>query len=186
MSAFKTFVFDRNNVQSLATFLAPEFDSSDVRGISFGPGSVKNVKILEIPIGQVPRKATVKITTLIDSPLKQIDKDPSIGLTDGMAVNDFYVTDPDNYGNSAPCRPVSGVHDDNRVAERLLLSDHAVMTFKPHRRTGTCYLPLDAGYSNSATFTEQLDSCSDLSLIVRRDQAEETYRFYYFIVEILE
>ena len=58
--------------------------------------------------------------------------------------------------------------------------------FDPFHRYGACSTGNDGGYTNVGTFNAQLDLSKGISFILRRDNAAEQYRFYYFLIEILE
>ena len=174
-------------MESLASFIDDSATIED-RAISFGPGTA-NEKLLEVPLGFIEPHATIRITVgLDDTPpsAPALDHDPNIGISDGSGYNDFAVIDVNNYGNFAPCRPASGTHDDNRVTERTHAPAKATLIFKPLRKYGACYLPLDGGYMNTGTFTYQLDLSSSISLTLRRADSGEQYRIYYFLVEIFQ
>ncbi len=156
------------------------------RAISFGTGTTHE-KLLEVPLGFIDPHATIRVTVGLDDTAPSApaaDHDPLIGISDGSTVNGFWVYDVGNYDNLAPCTPLAASHDDNRVSERTHAPAQATLIFRPLHKYGACYLPLDGGYVNTATFTNQLDTGRGLSLTVHRHDAGEQYRFYYFIVEI--
>ena len=106
-------------MESLASYI----DNSatiEERAISFGPGTTLE-KLLEIPLGFIEPHATIRITVGLDDthPSAPVDDhDPSIGISDGTNINEFWIIDVNNYEGYAPCRPVSGTNDDKRVTER--------------------------------------------------------------------
>ena len=57
--------------------------------------------------------------------------------------------------------------------------------FQPFHKYGACYTAQDGGYVNVGRFDEQLDTSKGVSLLVERDNAAETYRYYYFLAEIM-
>ena len=175
-------------MESLASFID---DSATIeeRAISFGTGTASE-KLLEVPLGFIEPHATIRVTVGLDDTRPSapaLDHDPTIGLSDGTNVNEFAVRDVNNYASLAPCAPIPEIsHDDHRVDERIHAPAQAVMVFKPLRKYGACYLPLDGGYVNTATFSTQLDVGRSISLTVHRDNGAEQYRFYYFLVEIFQ
>ncbi len=177
---------DADNVESLASFL----DDSAVieeRAIKFGPGT-KDEKLLEVPLGFIDPHATIRVTVGLDDTAPSapaVDHDPRIGISDGSTVNEILIADVNNYENYAPCIPLGAASvDDNRVSERTHAPAQATLIFRPLHKYGACYLPLDGGYVNTATFIGQLDTGRGLSLTVYRSDPKEQYRFYSFIVEI--
>ncbi len=176
---------DADNVESLASFL----DDSAVieeRAIKFGSGT-KDEKLLEVPLGFIDPHATIRVTHGLDDTAQSApaeDHDPRIGISDGSTVKEILIDDVNNYENYAPCIPLAASHDDNRVSERTHAPAQATLIFRPLHKYGACYLPLDGGYLNTATFSGQLDTGRGLSLTVYRSDPKEQYRFYSFIVEI--
>ena len=58
--------------------------------------------------------------------------------------------------------------------------------FQPFHKYGTCYTAQDGGYVNVGRFNEELDTSKGVSLLVNRDDdAGETYRYYYFLIETM-
>ena len=114
-----------------------------------------------------------------------MDSDPTIGISDGTTVNEFYVVDATNYANFPPCRHVNGVHEDTRIPTNTPPYSEVTLTLQPYRRYGTCRTAQNGGYVNAGTFNAQLDITKGLSLVVRRNDAAEVYDFYYFQVEIM-
>ena len=176
-----------DNVESLASYLD---DSATIeeRAISFGPGTILE-KLLEIPLGFIEPHATIRITVGLDDTRPSapaVDHDLGIGISDGTNINDFKVRDVGNYEGYAPCEAVSATSDDKRVTERTHAPAQAMVIFKPLRKYGACYLPLDGGYMNTGTFSAQLDLSRGISLILRREDGSEQYRVYYILVEIFQ
>jgi len=174
-----------DNVESLASFIAHSAVIEE-RAIRFGTGTT-NELLLEVPLGFIEPHATIRVTIGLDDTAPTAparDHDPTVGISDGTKYNEFWITDVSNYGSFSPCHPPSGSHDGKRVTERTHAPAQATMIFKPIHRYGACYLPLDGGYMNTATFTSQLDLKGGINLTLRRNHSGELYRIYYFLVEI--
>ena len=174
-------------MESLASYIDNSATIVD-RAISFGTGTA-NEKLLEVPLGFIEPHATIRITVGLDDTRPSapaVDHDLNIGISDGSNNNEFWIRDVNNYASDAPCWPVSATSDDKRVTERTHAPAQAMMIFKPLRKYGACYLPLDGGYMNTATFSAQLDLNRGISLILRREDGSEQYRVYYFLVEIFQ
>ena len=172
-------------MESLATFIASG-TTINSRSMKFPAGSV-NEKLLEIPLGFIAPHATIRITTGLQPPTDGTDHDPFVGLSDGTNSNHFAILDTNNYASLAACLPRGAAsQDDNRVLERDSNPAQAVMIFRPIEKYGACYLPMDSGYVNTATFNQQLDLQGGLSLTLYRDNAPEQYTIYYFIVDIFK
>ena len=174
-------------MESLASYI----DNSatiEERAISFGTGT-DNEKLLEVPLGFIEPHATIRITVGLDDTRPSapaVDHDPNIGISDGSGYNEFRIHDAANYGAYAPCLPVSATHDDKRVTERTHAPAQATLIFKPLRKYGACYLPLDGGYMNTGIFNNQLDLDGGINITLRRHDSSERYRIYYFLVEIFQ
>ena len=93
--------------------------------------------------------------------------------------------DTGNLNGLAPCRPINGAHEDNRVTERNVPGQVTLM-FQPFHKYGACYTAQDGGYVNVGRFNDQLDASKGVSLLVNRNNAAEVYRYYYFFVEIMQ
>ena len=178
-----------DNVESLASFIDDSVTIEE-RAISFGQGEFGEI-LLEVPLGFIEPHATIRITVGLDdtrpsAPVE--DYDLGVGISDGNNVNDFKVRDVNNYAvGRPPCDAVAATSQDgNLVDERTHAPAQAVMVFKPLRKYGACYLPLDGGYVNTATFNDQLDLGRSINLILRRDNPVEEYGIYYILVEIFQ
>ena len=150
-----------------------------------------NERLIEVPLaaaGEFNPHATVRITVGLDPTTANAgaDSDPSVGITDGVNVNDFFIVDSTNLGaGEPPCRPVDGDHEDIGLTNQLVPGSLTFL-FEPFHRYGACSTANDGGYTNVATFNGQLDVSKGISFILRRNNAAEIYRFYYFLIEILD
>ncbi len=187
LSRSQTLFIAPDNFQSLAV----DVDDSIIveeRAIRFGTGTANEI-LFEVPLGFIDPHATIRVTVGLDDTRPSTpgaDHDPVIGLTDGSSANEFRIHDINSYPTVPPCTPVAATsQDDNRVTERTHVSAQVTLIFRPIRKFGSCFLPMDGGYINTATFSAQLDSSRALSLRVRRSDPSEQYRFHYFLVEVL-
>ena len=96
----------------------------------------------------------------------------------------FLTVDTGNLNGLAPCYPASGVHENNRITERNVPGQVTLM-FQPFHKYGACYTAQDGGYVNVGRFNEELDTSKGVNLLVKRADAPETYRYYYFLAEIM-
>ena len=133
--------------------------------------------------GEVGPHTSIRITVGLKPP-GTADKDPRVGLSDGVNNNIFVI--PDN-SDSPPCIPHPGTHDGNRLTSFTpqTQTSQFVLLFEPFHQYGACFTAQEHGYVNTGTFTHQLDTSNCLDFVVTRDDGHETYDFYYFIVEFL-
>lgn len=148
-------------------------------------------KLIEVPLasaGELNPHATVRITVGLDPTAANagVDSDPSIGITDGENINDFYIVDINNLRiGEPPCRPVGGTHQNIALSNKRVPGS-VTFLFDPFHRYGACSTGNDGGYTSVATFNNQLDVSKGISFILRRNDAPENYRLYHFLIEILE
>ena len=178
------------NVQSLASVIHPR-TTIEERAIYFGAETAGAFEVLlEVPLasaGELDPHTSIQITVAFDAeaPNIPVDNDPLIGIADGVNRYLFFVADLTNYPSSPPCTPYKATHDDNRVSGGPVPSQ-VTFLFEPFHKYGACYTAQDGGFVNTGTFNDQLDLSHGISLIVQRhNDGAETYRFYYFLVEIL-
>ena len=180
-------LIDVDNVRQISSFIDSSF-STEGRTMKFAAGAT-NEKLLEVPlvgVRDLDVDATIRITIGLQPPNPATnDRDPRVGLSDGVNVNYYQLVDQANYHNFPPCNPISATHDGTRVPNNSPVPYQYTLTFKPYNRYSTCYTAQNGGYVNTATFNRQLIVTKPLSLVVYRSDAAEHYMFKYFLVEIL-
>ena len=162
--------------------------SADIqeRVIHFGVGAA-NDKLLEVPLGEIDPDATIVITVGLNRShpnTANTDSDIRVGISDGTKDNIQEIVDKNNYNNYPPCYPVSGAHDDVRVATTTQVSSTFKLMFSPIYKYGACETAQEEGYLNTGTFNDQIDSSKPLFLRVARNHAWEQYYLHFLIVEI--
>ena len=176
-----------HNVQQVSSFIDSSF-AINGRVMEFKAGNASE-KLLEVPlvgVGELDVDATVRITVALQLPTSATaDRDPRVGLSDGVHVNDYYLVDRNNYAATSPCLPEDATHDDVRVPTNSPVPREYTLIFKPYDRYSACYTAQEGGYVNTVTFNKQLTVTQSLSLVVHRSDAIEQYSFNYFLVEIL-
>ena len=133
--------------------------------------------------GEVDPHTSIRITVGLKPP-GTVDKDPQVGLSDGVNGNFFFLV---NNNDQSPCYPSPGTHDENRLTSFTpqTQTSQFVLLFEPFHQYGACFTAQEHGYVNTGTFNHQLDTCKGLDFVVARSDGHETYDFYYFIVEFL-
>ena len=157
--------------------------------MKFGSG-IKDEKLLEVPLvgaRELDVHATLRVTVAIQPPTPtHFDRDPIIGLSDGMNVNRFVLYDQSNYAAVTPCSLVNAVEDNVLVPSHCPVPYQYTLAFMPFYRYGACYTAQNGGYVNTGKFNQQLDVTRPISLVVHRHNAGEEYAFTYIMVEILQ
>ena len=151
------------------------------------PAGTANSRFLTVPLAG-PSELTIDtaIRVTIGLKPKNVDSDPTIGLTDGNVVNEISLLDKTNYVNYSPCYIRDGIQENTLIPRNTPSYSEVTLTFQPYRRYGTCRTAQNGGYVNAGTFNAQLDITKGLNLVARRDDdAGEVYDFYYFHVEII-
>ena len=177
--------------QDHATFISTVASINDT-GIYFGTGSIGG-KLLEVPLlpaGTFTRNEsiTIQITASMDGGMLNSgrDRDPQVGITDGSTANLFVIHDITNYPGWAPCLHISASGTLPKRFSTGPVPDQWVFLFKPAERFGACSSGLHGGYVNVGIFNNQLDLSRGIKLQLRQHETDEDYRYYYFLVEILQ
>ncbi len=159
--------------------------------IRFGPGK-GNAPILEFPILRTTRGGgpltTIRITVGMKKPSLRANHDPRIGITDGTTVNQFWVSDLENYDKYPPCDAANAENAINGgVPHAGRYPSQVTFMFAPYEGFGICSAAQDSGiFVNTATFHNNLDLFRNISLQVMRHKEEESYEFFYFLVEVFD
>ena len=188
LSKLKGVFITPENIRYHASFLPHTTTTTDNRIIHIGTGGLHEEVVIRVPLaapGEVDPYTSIRITVGLKPPGNE-DKDIKVGLSDGVNDNFFILTD--NL-DRPPCRPGPGplAHDNNLLKTRTRDSQTSqfVLLFEPFHQYGACFTAQEHGYINTGTFPRQLDINKGLDFFVQRNEVDETYDFYYFIVEIL-
>lgn len=182
-------IINAENVRYLGSYI----DSSlKIEGeiMKFVAGNAHQ-KLLEVPIvsaGKLDVHATVRITVAIQPPSPaSADRDPIIGLTDGVNMNGFYLHDRNNYIlYRRSCELIEATQEHAPISPNSPVPFIYTLTFVPLQRYGACYTTQNDGYLNTGKFNSQLDISRPLSLVVIRNDANEVYSFNHILIEVLQ
>ena len=185
---YKSIFITPNNIRDLASTLH-QSTVVQARAIRLGPGAV-GTTLLEVPIlspGEIGPQTTIRITVGLDAttPNSGTDHDPDVGITDGANRNQFRLHDVTNLGSYSQCGALNA-QADNPTGRSGPAPGKFTLIFTPYHKYGTCYTAQDAGYVSVATFNQQLDDSKGISLTVTSQEADEQYRFYFFMIEVFE
>lgn len=179
------------NIEDAAGFIHSSATITN-RAIHFGPGSSNEVLLvisLSCP-GELQLDSSIQVTIGLDASTLIADHSLRIGLSDAQgnesaSENLFYIPDVSKYSTSPPCSLLDAVHDDNRVSG-IQAPAQITFVFKPDNKYGACYTAQNGGFYNSGSFNNQLDVLRGVNLILRRGDAAEEYRLFYFQVDFLQ
>ena len=134
--------------------------------------------------GELDPQSTIRVTVGLKPYTPPIDSDNDIGITDGSNSNRFIINDIGNYPHTA-CFLSEGTHDNVQIPVGTTQAGQYVLLFEPFHRYGACSSAQLGGYVNPGHFNNQVDVSKGISLVIKRNDAAETYNYYYFMVEII-
>ena len=138
----------------------------------------------------------VKMVVGTDKAIGQGESDPSFVISDGKHFAGLHIRDKNNFMSGSPCLIVEGTSGETignrrqgaelpkpslssypgRFEVRLSLSD----------RWGSCFVPLDGGFSREMTYQNKLEPHKGLFLEIYGDDAQEKAGIKYIEVSILQ
>lgn len=177
-----------DTIQHLSSYVNQSVLNIDGHLIKFFEGSA-NDRLFEVPVvdkGELDIHATLRVTVAVQppTPTHSTDRDPIIGLVDGVEINAFMLHDQSNYGYTS-CQLLQATHDITDISTLTAVTQQYTLIFKPYSRYGACVTAQSGGYVNTGRFNSQLDVSQSLHLVVQRNNAGEDYTFNYILIEIL-
>ena len=147
-------------------------------------------KLLEVPLvaaGEFDPRTTVRITVGLDPTAANAgtDVDHIIGLTDGNNENLMRISDTANLNQGVRYCLLDNSQSENPPLGVIEVPGVVTSLFQPFYRYGACSTANNAGYTNVGTFNTQLDISNGISFTVSGDNEPESYRYYYFLIEML-
>ena len=140
-------------------------------------------------------KLVVKMAVALETKFGQGESDPSFVISDGHRFVGMLTMDKGNYPSTAPCRGIEGSSGDTmtrhtdkdlpkpsesyyagRFEIQLSLSD----------RWGTCFVPLDGGFSREMVYQYKLNPNNGLFLEIYGDGAQEKEGIKYIELSVLQ
>ena len=180
----KTIFITPNNIRYYAKYLDNSVTVDD-RVIRVASGSTYET-LITIPLADTDELDTdviIRVTVGLDSDLVTTDNDIRVGISDSSYYNQFYIADT---STSHVCYPYRGSHESNTASEGTsYYPGQVTMIFQPFYKYGSCYTGHDGGHVNVAKFSSTVDPTKGLFLRVNRDNSNEQYRIYYFMIEFL-
>ena len=138
----------------------------------------------------------VKMALGLETEFGSGESDPSFVISDGHRFIGMWTVDKNNYASAAPCLGIEGPSGNNittrhtdaalpkpsesnypgRFEIQLSLSD----------RWGTCFVPLDGGFSKEMVYQYKLNPNNGLYLEIYGDDAQEKEGIKYIELSILQ
>ena len=150
------------------------------RIIHFNIGGTNYEELIRVPLagpGELDPHSVIRITVAL-KPRTTEESDPHIGLTDGVAENRMVIGD-----TGGLCFLYSGSSNAARVPFGTTQHYEYTLLFEPFQNYGAC--SHIGGHITPGYFTERLDISKGLEFIVKRENTDEDYDFYYFLIEIV-
>ncbi|XP_078364697.1 uncharacterized protein LOC144649113 [Oculina patagonica] len=187
LSSAATFIHHHNSITPrLLTFLS-------------APSTYYRLMIVPlIPPGVIDTNAklVVKMVVGLETTFGQGESDPSFGVSDGHRFIGVMTMDKNNYIDHAPClgyEGSSGTTLGSRYRDATLPKPSE--SYYPGRfeiqlslsdRWGTCFVPLDGGFSREMVYTNKLNHRNGLFLEIYGDDAQEKEGIKYIELSILQ
>ena len=141
-------------------------------------------------------KLVVKMAVGLETKFGSEESDPSFVISDGHRFVGMLTVDKNNYPSSAPCLGIEGPSG-NTITTRY--TDTALPkpseSYYPGRfeiqlslsdRWGTCFVPLDGGFSREMVYQYKLNPNTGLFFEIYGDDAQEKVGIKYIEMSILQ
>ena len=149
-----------------------------------------------IPPGVIDRNANlvVKMAVGLETTFGSSDSDPSFVISDGHHFVGMMTLDKTNYASSAPCVGIEGPSGNTMTPHTDAWLPKQSESNYPGRfeiqlslfdRWGTCFVPLDGGFSREMVYQYKLNPKNGLFLEIYGDHAKEKEGIKYIELSIL-
>lgn len=150
-----------------------------------------------IPPGVIGKNAklVVKMAIGLETKFGLGDSDPSLGVSDGHRFIGMLILDKNNYPSSAPCIGAEGPSGNTLTRHADAVLPKPSESYYPGRfeiqlslsdRWGTCFVPLDGGFSREMVYQYKLNPHNGLFLEIYGDDAQEKEGIKYIELSILQ
>ena len=150
-----------------------------------------------IPPGAIDHNAklVVKMAVGLETSFGQGESDPSFVISDGHRFVGMLTLDKNNYRSSAPCVGAEGPSGNTMTRHNDARLPKASESYYPGRfeiqlslsdRWGTCFVPLDGGFSREMIYQYKLNPNNGLFLEICGDHAQEKEGIKYIELSILQ
>ena len=153
------------------------------------------VPLLPQKVATANANLVIKMTFGLETKYGQGESDPAFVVSDGSRFIGVLTLDKNNYKSSAPCLGIEGVSGPtmNRYTDASL--PKPTESYYPGRfqiqlslsdRWGTCFVPLDGGFSREMIYQNRLNPRNGLFLEIYGDEAQEKEGIKYIEMTILQ
>ena len=150
-----------------------------------------------IPPGVIHTNANlvVKMAVGLETTFGQGESDPSFVISDGHRFVGMLTLDKNNYPSSAPCIGIDGPSGKTTTRRTDAALPKPSESYYPGRfeiqlslsdRWGTCFVPLDGGFSREMVYQNKLNPHNGLFLEIYGDDAKEKEGIKYIELSILQ
>ncbi|XP_068729433.1 uncharacterized protein [Montipora capricornis] len=164
-------------------------------------GAPRLHRLLNVPL--IPPKTVspnaelvIKMLVGLETKYGQVDSDPSFVVSDGNQFVGALTRDKKDYGSAAPCQGIEGVTGPTMTNRRSYANlPKASQSYYPGRieinlslldRWGSCFVPLDGGFSREMVYQNKLNPQKGLFLEIYGDDANEKQGVKYIEVTIMQ
>ena len=149
-----------------------------------------------IPPGVIDHNAklVVKMAVALETEFGSGESDPSFVISDGHRFVGMLTPDKNNYPSSAPCLGIEGPSGDTMTRHTDTGLPKPSESYYPGRfevqlslsdRWGTCFVPLDGGFSREMVYQHKLNTKNGLFLEIYGDDKQEKEGIKYIELSIL-
>ena len=154
------------------------------------------VPLIQPAVTSASAKLFIKMNVGLETTFGAGDSDPSFVISDGSRFIGMLTLDKNNYKTFAPCLGIEGASGPTMSHRR---SDASLPkpseSYYPGRfeiqlslseRWGTCFVPLDGGFSREMIYQNKLNPGNGLFLEIYGDDAKEKEGIKYIEITILK
>ena len=184
LSSSKTIILiSPDTVKFYASFIHPSANITDHTIEFSGTGKYyEPQEVLRVPIAapqELSPQPLIRITVGLDPSVG--NNDPTVGITDGTARNQFYLIM--SIIKLKPCTVIDGTRNGNSQPTNITVPAGYTLLFDPTHQFGTCMT--NNGLVNSGKFNTKINTDKRLSLVVARTSSDQLLIFNYFLIEFL-
>jgi len=140
-------------------------------------------------------KLVVKMAIGLETKFGLGESDPLFGVSDGHRFIGMLTLDKNNYPSSAPCVGAEGPSGNTITRHADVALPKPSESYYPGRfeiqlnlsdRWGTCFVPLDGGFSREMVYQYKLNPHNGLFMEIYGDEAKEKEGIKYIELSILQ
>jgi len=150
-----------------------------------------------IPQGVMGNNANlvVKMAVGLETTFGSGDSDPSFVISDGHRFVGMFTLDKNDYPSSAPCIGIEGPSGNTMTRRTDTFLPKPSESYYPGRfeiqlslsdRWGTCFVPLDGGFSREMVYQYKLNPNNGLFLEIYGEYGQEKEGIKYIELSILQ